>query len=207
MVKVGNRNFTKISQWQVDYIKENYQDKVQDIADKINLDYRRVLEIIKLLGLKRDRYWKVYLPKTKEVEEKLKNPYLSHIEIAKEYGVTDTCVAKRRKELGVGVRRKNFDTLIEKEVASLLEELDLVFSSQKRIEQWSIDFYLGRRYCIDVHGEWAHQKPIVKDRDKRKTHYLQENGYHYLVILEEELSDIEKVKNKIKEFTQGFPQQ
>lgn len=205
MIKVGNRTFQKIDKWQVDYIEEHYQEKVSDIADAIGIDYRRVIEIIKLLGLKRERYYKIYLPKTKEVEDKLRNPFLSHIEIAREYGVTDTCVAKRRKELGIGVRRKNYDTLIEKEVSKILDKLDLVYSTQKRISKWSIDFYLGKKHCIDVHGTWAHNKPIVFERDNRKTEFFLENEFNYLVIHEEELPNLDNVEKKIKDFTQGFP--
>lgn len=106
MVKVGNRTFQNIKQWQVDYIKENYHKKLTDIAGEIGIDYRRVGEIVKLLGLKRDRHWKIYLPKTEEVEKDLRNPYLSHVELAEKYNVSDSCVAKRRKELGVNVRKK-----------------------------------------------------------------------------------------------------
>lgn len=204
-VIIGGRRYGKVEQWQLDYIKEHYQEKYTDISEAINLAPQRIGEIVKLLGLKRERHRKIYLPKTKEVEEKLRNPYLSHIEIAREYGVTDTCVYRRRKELGVGVRRKNYNTLIEQDVAKLLDELDLVYQNPKRIEKWSIDFYLGRKHCIDVHGTWAHSKEKVKDRDRRKTIYMKDNGYHYLVIHEVELEDLDKVKEKIKQFTLGFP--
>lgn len=205
VVIVGKRKFTKYEQWQVDYIKKHYKEKLTDISEGCGVPPQRVGEIISELGLKRERYWKIYLPKTKEVEEKLRNPYLSHIEIAKEYGVTDTCVARRRKALGVGVRRKNYDTLIEKDVANILDELDLVYENSKRIDKWSIDFYLGRKFCIDVHGTWAHSKPKVIDRDRRKVIFMKENGYKYLTIHEPELENLELVKEKIRQFTLGFP--
>jgi hypothetical protein len=179
MVKVGNRTFRNIHQWQVDYIREHYQEKFTEIADAIDVDYRRVGEIINLLGLKRERHWKIYLPKTAEVKEKLMNPFLSHVEIAKEYGVTETCVAKRRKELGVGIRKKNFQTLPEKEVAELLDILDIIYINPKQIGKWSVDFYLGCKYCIDVHGDYFHSKPKVIDRDKRKKDYLADNHFCY----------------------------
>lgn len=166
-VRIGSRTFTKIDQWQVDYIVENSNRKLKEIGNEIGIDERRVGEIIKLLHIKRERHWKIYLPRTEEVEKELKNPYLTHVEIALKYGVTETCVAKRRKEINVKVRKKNYDTLIEQQVEKILLDLDFAFLKQKRIDRWSIDFYLGKKYCIDVHGEWAHLIKKVKMRDQK----------------------------------------
>lgn len=204
-VTIGNRTYRNIEQWQVDFIVTHADSKLKDIGKEINLDERRVGEILKLLGIKRTRYRKIYLPKTAEVEQELKNPYLSHVEIAIKYGVSDTCVAKRRKELNVKVRKKNYDTLLEQQVEQMLLSLDLAFIKQKRIDKWSIDFYLGRKYCLDVHGKWAHSLKKIKERDKRKLLFMEEGRYKYLVIHEEELANKEKVLQKIKEFTMGFP--
>ncbi|MDA2383024.1 topoisomerase I [Bacillus cereus] len=204
-VTIGNRTYRNIEQWQVDFIVTHADRKLKDIGKEINLDERRVGEILKLLGIKRTRHRKIYLPKTAEVEQELKNPYLSHVEIAIKYGVSDTCVGKRRKELNVKVRKKNYDTLLEQQVEQLLLSLDLAFIKQKRIDKWSIDFYLGRKYCLDVHGKWAHSLQKIKERDKRKLLFMEEGCYKYLVIHEEELANKEKVLQKIKEFTMGFP--
>lgn len=204
-VTIGNRTYRNIEQWQVDFIVKHADRKLKDIGKEINIDERRVGEILKLLGIKRTRHRKIYLPKTAEVEQELKNPYLSHVEIAIEYGVSDTCVTKRRKELNVKVRKKNYDTLLEQQVEQMLLSLDLAFIKQKRIDKWSIDFYLGRKYCLDVHGKWAHSLKKIKERDKRKLLFMEESCYKYLVIHEEELANKEKVLQKIKEFTMGFP--
>ncbi|MHA4041096.1 PDDEXK family nuclease [Bacillus cereus] len=204
-VTIGNRTYRNIEQWQVDFIVKHADRKLKDIGKEINLDERRVGEILKLLGIKRTRHRKIYLPKTAEVEQELKNPYLSHVEIAIKYGVSDTCVTKRRKELNVKVRKKNYDTLLEQQVEQMLLSLDLAFIKQKRIDKWSIDFYLGRKYCLDVHGKWAHSLKKIKERDKRKLLFMEEGCYKYLVIHEEELANKEKVLQKIKEFTMGFP--
>ncbi|ANV70867.1 topoisomerase I [Bacillus cereus] len=204
-VTIGNRTYRNIEQWQVDFIVKHADRKLKDIGKEINIDERRVGEILKLLGIKRTRHRKIYLPKTAEVEQELKNPYLSHVEIAIKYGVSDTCVTKRRKELNVKVRKKNYDTLLEQQVEQMLLSLDLAFIKQKRIDKWSIDFYLGRKYCLDVHGKWAHSLKKIKERDKRKLLFMEEGCYKYLVIHEEELANKEKVLQKIKEFTMGFP--
>jgi very-short-patch-repair endonuclease len=204
-VKVGNRTFKNIDQWQVDYIGENYHRKLSEVGKEIGIDERRVLEIINLLGIKRERLRKVYLPQTEEVEKELRNPYLTHVEIAAKYGVTDTCVAKRRKELDVKVRKRNYDTLIEQRVEALLMDLDLAYLKQKRIDRWSIDFYLGKKHCIDVHGEWSHSIKKIIERDARKQIFMSENGYKYLIIHEKELVNLKSVMKKIKLFTLGFP--
>lgn len=208
MVTVGNRTFQNIEQWQVDYIVANKDKMLKEIGSELGINERRVGEVLKHLGISRERHnINRVMPNSSEVLEKLKNPYLSHAEIAKEYGVTPEAVGKRRKAMEVKVRRKNYDTLIEQDVENILKELDLVYSKQTRIDKWSIDFYLGRKYCIDVHGEWAHSKEEVKERDARKATYMNENEYKYLVIHESELEDIDNVVEKIKQFTQGFPSQ
>jgi very-short-patch-repair endonuclease len=155
-VTIGNRTYRNVEQWQVDFIVTHADRKLKDIGKEINLDERRVGEILKLLGIKRTRHRNIYLPKTAEVEQ-------------------------------------------------ILLSLDLAFIKQKRIDKWSIDFYLGRKYCLDVHGKWAHSLPKIKERDKRKLLFMEESCYKYLVIHEEELANKEKVLQKIKEFTMGFP--
>lgn len=133
-VKIGNRVFKNVDEWQVRYIKKYSDRKLKDIGKEINLDERRVGEIIKLLRIPRERHWKIYLPKTPEVEEELKNPY-----------------------------------------------------------------------CIDVHGEWAHSKEKILERDERKKSYFEMHSFNYLVIYEKELQHQERVIEKIKQFTLGFP--
>lgn len=204
-MKIGNKTFKNIDQWQIDYIVENFNRKLHEVGEETGIDPRRVGEIIKLLGIKRERHRKIYLPQTEEVEKELRNPYLTHVEIAVKYGVTDTCVAKRRKELNVKVRKRNYDTLIERQVENLLLDMDLAYIKQKRIDRWSIDFYLGKKHCIDVHGEWSHSIKKVKERDERKQIYMSENGYKYLIIHERELKNLNGVVKMIKEFTLGFP--
>lgn len=149
----------------------------------------------------------IKLPRTDEVDKELKNPYLSHAELGRKYNVNPNTVARRRKELGVGVRIKNYDTIPELQVKDILNELDLVYTQSKRIGKYSIDLYLGQKICIDVHGEWVHNKPKVQKRDKAKTVYLSDNGFHYLVIHEQELTDTTRVKSKIISFLKGFPYQ
>jgi len=45
----------------------------------------------------------------------------------------------------------------------------------------------------------------LTQKNKRKLLFMEESCYKYLVIHEEELVNKEKVAQKIKEFTMGFP--
>lgn len=201
---VGDHHYKNLTQEQLDYIMAHYEESSTVIGEKLGMNPRRVSDII--LGLElRPKLHERKLPRTIEVDEELKNPYLSHVELGKKYNVDETTIAARRKELGVNVRRKNYDTEIEKQIALILDDLDLVYSTQKRIDRWSIDFYLGRKYCIDVHGTWAHSKDKVVERDERKVKFMNDNGYKYLVIEEKDLEDLDNVVLRIKDFTKGFP--
>ena len=143
------------------------------------------------------------LPRTPCVEEDLRDPYKSHVELARKYGVTDTTISRRRKELGIKVRIKNFNTLPELIVAEVLDELDYVYTQQKNVSKWSIDFYLGQKICIDVHGDWVHSKPKVAERDIRKTEFLKSEGYKYLVIHEKDTQSKDILKEIIYTFMLG----
>jgi len=180
----------------------------KEVAEKYDVTPSCIGQHRRKLGIRFDYGTRTKLPRTEEVDNELKNPYLSHAELGRKYNVSPNTIARRRKQLGVGVRLKNYNTIPELEVKDILDELDYAYIQQKRIGKWSIDFYMGQKTCIDVHGTWTHNKPVYKDRDKRKKEYLKEKGYDYLVIWEKELEDIENVKEKIKSFmVKGFPYQ
>lgn len=205
MVEVNGKKFNKINEEQVEWFKNNIHLKWVDLLKGVGISDDTGRRLLKALGIKRERHWKRYLPNTPEAMEDLLNPYMSHVKIAEKYGVHETTVGHRRKELGVGVRR-NMETmnLLEEKLAEILDELDYAYIPQKKINQWSIDFYMGQKTCIDVHGEWAHTRKGMPERDARKAKELEELGYHYLVIHETEL---EHAKTKIETFMTGFPHQ
>jgi hypothetical protein len=194
----------KITKENVEWLKENYHLKLTDIENHMGISDETIYRLMKALDIKRNRLYDRSLPNTPEVITKLKDPYLSHVKIAEEYGVHETTVGHRRKALGINVRRNMSNTRLEDAIQKFLDELDLAYIPQYSIKPWSIDFYLGRKFCLDVHGRDIHSKPIVKDRDKRKVKFLKENGFNYLAIDEIELDN---AKELIRNFTQGFPSQ
>jgi predicted transcriptional regulator len=197
--------FNKLTQEQVDYVISNYDTKkLVDLCLEAKMCDETLHRLLKALNLKRERFWYHKIPKTKEALEIIKDPYISHVKAAEIFGVSESAVGHYRKSLNVSVRRNFSMNLLEEKISDILNELDYAFIYEKRIEQWSIDFYLGKKYCIDVHGSWSHSFEIQKERDVRKKEYLLNNQYKYLVINE---SEIENAKSLIENFLIGFPQQ
>lgn len=180
-------------------IKDTSKTNVE-LAKKYNVSASAIGARRRALGI---MFSPLKLPRTSEVEEDLKNPYKSHVELARKYGVSEATIARRRNELGVKVRLKNFNTIPEIIVAEVLEELDYAYIQQKHIGKWSIDFYLGNKTCIDVHGEWTHSKPKVVERDKRKAEFLKSEGYRYLIIYEKDTRLKDTLKDIISKFMSG----
>lgn len=152
-----------------------------------------IYRLLKALNIDRKPIVYRKLPDTKEVREDLANPYLSHVKIADKYNVTPDVVAQRRKRAGLSVRRNVERTRLEEHIASVLDKMDVVYHEQKRIDKWSIDFYLGNHICLDIHGAYIHSKPIAQDRDVRKKKWLQKNGYQYIVIHEDVIEFAEEI--------------
>ena len=202
---INGMTFNKMTIEQVDFVKENFSTmKMKDICEQAGICDETFYRLLKALELKRERMWYHKIPKTEEALNILKDPYISHVKAAEIFGVSESAVGHLRKSLNVSVRRNFSMNLIEEKVSKILDELDYAYIYEKRIAQWSIDFYLGQKTCIDVHGVWSHSFEKQKERDLRKEFFLKENGYKYLIIYESELIN---AKQKIEEFLIGFPQQ
>jgi len=193
-ITINDYTFNKLQQWQINYLKENYQkQKLVELEQALGLCDETIYRMLKALGLKRQRFYYRVLPNTEEVQKDLANPYLSHVKIADKYNCTPDAVAQQRKRKKLGVRRNIGRTMLEENVANVLNELDLAFIEQKRIKQWSIDFYLGNKICLDVHGNWIHKKNIVIERDNRKIIDLRLWGYFYIVVHEKEIDQTKEI--------------
>ncbi|MDD3412579.1 MAG: hypothetical protein PHY47_01125 [Lachnospiraceae bacterium] len=192
----------KIAEEKIEWLKSNHHLKLEDLKEKLKLSDETIYRLLKALGIKRKRLYKISIPHNDEAKELLLNPYISHVKIAERYNCTPEAVSKRRKALGVGVRRNMSMNRIEEQIKTILEDLDFAYIYEKRISTFSIDFYLGFKYCIDVHGEWAHGKKKQKEIDKRKEKFLKDNNYKYLAIHEKEINNAEEI---LKEFLSGFP--
>lgn len=93
----------------------------------------------------------------------------------------------------------------EKLMISLIEENKLPFNYVGNGQIWVGGFnpdFLSKnpKHIIEVFGDYWHNLPKVKKRDKRRFRSYKEYGYKTLVIWEHELSNQNKVLNKIKGF-------
>jgi very-short-patch-repair endonuclease len=202
MIINGYEFNNKISEEKIEWLKINYHLKIEELEKELQLCDETIYKILKALGIERKRLRKLSIPHNEEAKQLLLNPYISHVKIAEKYNCTPEAVAKRRILLGVGVRRNCGMNRLEEKIKIILENLDLAYIYEKRIGTFSIDFYLGLKYCIDVHGTWAHAKDKQIEIDGRKEVFLKDNGFKYLAIHE---NQIENAEEMLKEFLSGFP--
>lgn len=108
---------------------------------------------------------------------------------------------QKRNSKYVRTLRKN-QTMSEKKVAKILDELGIRYIAQKgfftpfhRI----VDFYLPKRsIIIEVDGKY-HEETKEKDRIK-DYEFLHKRGFRTLRILNEELENIDVVKESMEKF-------
>lgn len=97
-------------------------------------------------------------------------------------------------------------TSAENKMQVILDELCLAywFTGQG-------DHVIGKKFCpdfthlhfkwvIEVYGDYFHNLPKVRQRDRRRKRAMKQAGYKLLVIHEKELKDPDGVKAKIKKF-------
>ena len=151
------------------------------------------------------------MPQTDEFKEDIKNPAYSHTYLARKYKVSDCTIRNWRKKLfgdfKTMVNTYLCKTSLELDFENILNELNLVFEYNKKIDNWTIDYYLGLKICIEMNGEYWHgdlnknnqHAKITKtmQKDKNKKEFLINNGYTILYFNENDLKDVEKVKEEI----------
>lgn len=168
---------------------------IPDIQKKWNVGNYTILKARENLSLK-GVYKNSYLHKDEYILD-LSNPCLKHNDIANKWGVSISTVCRNRKILGYGFWPQTTRTKLETKLASILEELDLGFTEQKKILKYTVDFYLGNKLIIDIHGRWVHSLEESIKRDSEKEKILKTNEYIYVVIWEEELQNENLLKDKI----------
>jgi hypothetical protein len=199
-ITLNDKRIYAVTQEQVEYIKNHFREKVTNIALGCDLDPKRVGEVIKALNL-RPKYTNTKIPVSQldEFEEDLKNPLYTHAQLGRKWNLTAEAIGAQRKRRNIGHWRSNSLTTIELDLQDILDELDIAYINTFQIERWSIDFYLGHKICIDIHGTWAHSTEMIKERDIRKSIWLKEHNYFYFIVKEEDLS-LPDLKNRLSDF-------
>lgn len=194
----------------VSWLKNNY-DKCtyREMVEHLNISEDSIRHTAKELNLTRPRYVLNGHPRNIiEVDDEfikdLENPRFTSVDLARKYGVTDSCIQRHRKKR-VPWYKPMINTLdrlstAELKVKRMLDELDVAYLLEKRIGKYSVDFYLGRKCCIEVQGTYWHSISKKKKSDKRKRLFLAGLGYKVLYISEEELKMLPIVKIFIKQF-------
>ncbi len=95
----------------------------------------------------------------------------------------------------------------EKKLISLLNEIlpneyEFVGDGKVILDGFNPDFINcnGQKKIIELYGDYWHNLPSWKERDKRRLIAYRKLGYKTLIIWEHELKDLDKLQNKILEF-------
>jgi len=83
---------------------------------------------------------------------------------------------------------RNNPSNIEKKLANYLIENKISFICQFKYQLGVADFFIKPNLIIEVDGDYWHNLPKVKERDKRQTLFLEEEGYKVLHLWEKEIN-------------------
>lgn len=209
--KVEFRN-RKMTNEKIEWLKENYNLPYKELREYTGCCDEVIRQELLRLGIKRTtkyRPFKVDM-NDKEFISDLKNPRLTSVDIEEKYknkyGVGQSRIQQLRKKYGIKLQLdfKHRLSTPEKVVKQILEDLDLAYILEKQVGKYHIDFYLGKKTCIEVQGSYWHSLPKRKITDKRKREFLESKGYKIIYINEEEIENAKKdIINKLTKL--GFP--
>lgn len=77
------------------------------------------------------------------------------------------------------------DSAIELEIVARLQALGLPLVPQVKVNTWVFDgAFNGTQLLLEIHGDYWHDRPEVRERDERKLAWADANGYRILTIWE-----------------------
>jgi very-short-patch-repair endonuclease len=84
--------------------------------------------------------------------------------------------------------RRCEDSEVEKEIVSKLQGLGIPLVPQVKLgNNWVFDGAVnGTKILVEIHGDYWHNRPEVRERDGRKQEWADQNGYLILTIWENE---------------------
>jgi len=99
---------------------------------------------------------------------------------------------------------QNNPSSVEKKLAEYLIENKISFICQFKYELGIADFFIKPNLIIAVDGDYWHNLPNIKERDKRQTLYLEGQGYTVLHLWEHEINEnpekcIDRIKTNLAE--------
>lgn len=190
----------------LDFIKSNHFLTWEELSQETKISSETLRILYKALGIKKPRINRGNPnggPKKvpyhdPEVQELIRNPWISNSEIAAKYGVTSDAIRSYRATHRILFYKKQGRSILEAKLALILESLDLAYREKVRIYGKYVDFYLGNKIILEVDGEWAHRDR--EDLDLERDNYLISFGYKIIRIKEYEIDKAEEIiVSKLKE--------
>ena len=207
-VKAKELGLNKVPVERTTFLTEDEQKFILENKDSMNLT-----ELASILNRKRETIHRFVLnnnmtyktnkkdfPQVEGFVEDLANPMYSHSALGRMYNCTELNIAKWRKEI-FGDFKTMVDTyrcmsVPEMILRDYLEELDLSYMYEHKIDKYKVDFYLGFKLIIEVQGDYWHSSEEARERDTIKKDYLENLGYTVMYLCEKDLKD-ETKKNEI----------
>ena len=139
----------------------------------------------------------------------LSNPAYTTYYLGEKYDLDPATIGNWRKRLLGDFRAspnpKGKMTKLESDVSKILiNDFDVTYFFEHKIEKWNVDFYLGNKKIIEAQGSAWHNSEKVIEKDRRKKKELEELGYSILYIHE---NDFYNNKENIKKEILGLLQQ
>lgn len=190
------------------FIDDNYSIKtIQSIATSLKRKRDTIVAYMKSknyesMESKLDRYLK-----NEDFSKDFCNPQLSGAYVARKHGFNDSYITLQRKKR-IGSFKQMTNTFLCKSVAEMdfediLEELNMSYFYEHKIDKWKVDYYLGFNVIVEIQGAYWHSLEKVKEKDSRKFKELKDLGYTVIEIQEEELKNKESVKETIVKTFKG----
>ena len=165
--------------------EEMFSIKERTIREFLNKHDKKALKADQRIYKKED-----YL-KNEEFKNDYFNLTYSDSYVAQKYGLSYKTLHSWRIE-DIGDDRKRLARSLKKtEPESIFEDylydLEIPFFYEWKIDNWSIDYYLGQKICIEINGDFWHSRDKDIDKDNRKKQYLESKGYALYSFTESEI--------------------
>lgn len=190
-----------INKSDIEYLIENIpKTPYIDIIKKLKKDYKELKHFAISIGYKdifNFNSMMTYEYKD-ELLNDLANTCYSNSQLATKYGVGHMTISSWRKDIYGNVKtyyNSNISqSTLEIKFELILNELDIAFIREYRIEGLQYDYYLGHKLLVELQGDYWHNNK--DNNDDKKLELSKEQKYVLLQISE---YDINNNRNAVKE--------
>jgi len=183
-----------------EYINKKFS--IRKIANKLSCSEATIFNYLKKFNIKIRKNKKYAI--NKKLLENYIDDELSYKQIAKAYGCSEATIFNYLKKFNI--KRKIKINKPESHLKEILQKIsknkfEFVGNRKFFIKRFNPDFVdFNNKKIIEMYGDYWHNLPKVKKRDKIRYITYKNEGYNLLVIWEHELKNLEKLKNKIINF-------